>query len=292
MNPNALNGAQLEILQEAILSAFTKPELDQLFSHGDRDEIDDSVAPGPFETQVLELIKLSQREGWTDWLISSIVEERPRNSRIRELVADLEREQTPGEGAQGPVTASEVGRPVTGSPASRDRGISLKGGALYLTIATGVIALVALVVVHSLGLWDFHVSRQSPRTETESVSEQALLACDTEEPASTMIDVEAIEYIGIFINTEDQRRYANKLRDDIIKLGFGNTYVEGPSPEFGGFPEEAVETRYFAATNKDNACRISVLVGRLGSYKSVISPELGLENASALRQVEIWFPDE
>jgi V8-like Glu-specific endopeptidase len=89
MDPSDLSGAQSAILEQAILSAFDKATLDRLLQHNDREPIDNVVAPGPWKNQVFDLVQLTQREGWTEKLLTIIREGNPDNPRIKNLVADL-----------------------------------------------------------------------------------------------------------------------------------------------------------------------------------------------------------
>jgi hypothetical protein len=89
MDLNDLNGAQRAILEQAIVQGFTLGELDAALQHRDWEPIANFVPTGPWKQQVFELVRWSQRRGWTQKLVEDLQAENPDSSRIKTLYSDL-----------------------------------------------------------------------------------------------------------------------------------------------------------------------------------------------------------
>lgn len=87
---NDLSGPQRALLREALLAAFTRDALDQTLQDNDETKrLDILVAEGGLRSQLFELVRVTQNEGWTDKLVAWAQKARPGNVRIKNLVSDL-----------------------------------------------------------------------------------------------------------------------------------------------------------------------------------------------------------
>ena len=84
-----LTGQQAKQLQEAILSAFDRDELELLLLPLDQSL--DRMAPpsAALGTVVLDVIKAAEREGWTAELLRAIATALPNRKDLQALVAKL-----------------------------------------------------------------------------------------------------------------------------------------------------------------------------------------------------------
>lgn len=60
MDLKELNGAQRAILEQAVVSAFTRTSLAMALEHHDWEPLDNIVAPGSWREQVFSLVKWAQ----------------------------------------------------------------------------------------------------------------------------------------------------------------------------------------------------------------------------------------
>lgn len=89
MDLNDLNGAQRAILEQAIVSAFTRTSLGMALEHHDWEPLDNFVQPGAWREQVFSLVKWAQMQGVTEKLVAVLQAENAENPRIATLFSDL-----------------------------------------------------------------------------------------------------------------------------------------------------------------------------------------------------------
>jgi hypothetical protein len=92
---NNLNGPQRLILQNAILAAFTKAQLDMALIHNNREALANLVPEAPYEEQVFALIDHALRAAWCDSLVAILTDARPKNRHVQALLSQLESAKTP-----------------------------------------------------------------------------------------------------------------------------------------------------------------------------------------------------
>ncbi|MHB8268819.1 trypsin-like peptidase domain-containing protein [Bradyrhizobium sp.] len=88
LNLNDLSGTQRMMLRKAFLKAFSPTTLDRLLEDNNKSPLYALVAPGDFETQLLDLIRTTQMEGWTGKLVEW-AQARSDNERIKNIISEL-----------------------------------------------------------------------------------------------------------------------------------------------------------------------------------------------------------
>ena len=110
----SLSGSQHKALRDAILSGFTRPDLEQLAKFRFDVKLAAIVPPdATFEYLVFQLIAWVENHGRTDELIRSIGEERPTHATIQQAVADLLSPPRPS-AAPAPAPAGGVKPSISG----------------------------------------------------------------------------------------------------------------------------------------------------------------------------------
>jgi hypothetical protein len=85
----ALTGAQAKKLSQAILSAFSGDDLEQLVRFDLNERLDNIVPAGPLSTVVLRLIEWAENNGATQEFLQAIQRARPNNQNVQSVVKEL-----------------------------------------------------------------------------------------------------------------------------------------------------------------------------------------------------------
>jgi hypothetical protein len=84
-----LTGDQVRRLHEAIVSDFSRPEMERLVRFGLAERLDEISPEGPLDMVVLELIQWAERQGRTEDLIQAVRRALPNNQMIQAIAEEL-----------------------------------------------------------------------------------------------------------------------------------------------------------------------------------------------------------
>ncbi len=79
---------EANLLNEALLSAYNKPSLEQMLFFKLGKDLDQFVAPGPFQAVIFQLIKTAEREGWTNDLVHAAHDHNPGNLLLKQFASN------------------------------------------------------------------------------------------------------------------------------------------------------------------------------------------------------------